>query len=313
MNLMTWNDPFKVGFENGVFKGVDFVMKQREKVLTSPLFIHDLGGELWKMEDHPYVRDEHNMLRYPFPMFRASLVDHKTIRAIDRANIMAANVIRKGKGLPELPIPEFVNFAIDILTIMDVKNQMTAAVWHAKPGFAAPSDWGELLFVSLGMGGSKISNVKMFYLPWRRFMKAGDLKDQEYVNYMAGLGDEFLSKFCIDWMNPHFFPASVQPKTQGKSVQWLEARTHYVLVHKSSQSHKGNTGKARSTKEEIQRQAVSRRAHWRYLRSERFRLKKGQWVHVKSCWVGPESWEGESGQIYKLCREMSDKRFQTPL
>lgn len=42
-----------------------------------------------------------------------------------------------------------------------------------------------------------------------------------------------------------------------------------------------------------------RAAHWRFLRSEKYTNKRGQWVRVKSCWVGPDTIEA-GPYIYKV-------------
>lgn len=98
------------------------------------------------------------------------------------------------------------------------------------------------------------------------------------------------------------FISSVSPDKKGKSVEWVKARTHYVILHKAhpANSKEVSAGSAVSRNtESIKRQAHTRRAHARVLRSPRFRNKLGLTIHVKATWVGPSEWK-ENGSIYRM-------------
>jgi hypothetical protein len=110
-----------------------------------------------------------------------------------------------------------------------------------------------------------------------------------------------LFAFLTNLMNPHMHKASVRPNKKGKSVEWTRQRTHFVFIHKS---HKANSasfvGKADLESDHILRMAHSRRAHYRILRHPKYKHKVGLKIRVKSCWVGPKEWQGNSGQIYRI-------------
>ncbi len=114
---------------------------------------------------------------------------------------------------------------------------------------------------------------------------------------------EWVQKLCIDFQNPHFYLAKKCPKRpNGKSVLWEKAREHYVLLHKG---HPANnrilSGKQPiSDGPMIDRMAHSRRAHYRLLKSPKFKHKQGQRIWIQSAWVGPKEWADTSGQIYKI-------------
>ena len=100
------------------------------------------------------------------------------------------------------------------------------------------------------------------------------------------------------------FIASVHPDKQGKSVEWIKARTHYVLIHKAHPANQKDIQAGAKVKEDdksMKRQAHSRRAHIRILRSHRFKNKVGQTIRVKACWVGPDTWK-QFGSIYKISK-----------
>ena len=108
--------------------------------------------------------------------------------------------------------------------------------------------------------------------------------------------------FIREASQPSNFTASVTPDKKGKSVEWMKARTHYVILHKahpanSKQVAVGST--VTRSSESIKRQAHTRRAHARILRSPRFRNKLGQTIYVKATWVGPSEWK-ENGSIYRM-------------
>lgn len=142
---------------------------------------------------------------------------------------------------------------------------------------------------------------------WRAFysngsvVKKSDFTDPNALELYDNASRHVLFSFLANFLNPHLHVASVRPNKQGKSVEWTQQRTHFVFIHKS---HKANqktfTGKADLESDHIERMAHSRRAHIRVLRHPRYKHKFGQTIRVKSCWVGPKEWEGNSGQVYRI-------------
>lgn len=114
-----------------------------------------------------------------------------------------------------------------------------------------------------------------------------------------------LGAFSMDVMAPTNHIVQVRPDQPGRSVQWLEQRTHYTLIHHGHPANtKGLTEGQDVTvdqKAELSRMAHSRRAHKRTLRAARFTYARGKTIDVKSAWIGPKEWkEKGSRQIYKI-------------
>lgn len=130
----------------------------------------------------------------------------------------------------------------------------------------------------------------------------------EPSQFDAGLKDFILWAFyrllgfIYEVSLPSNFVASVTPDKKGKSVEWVKARTHYVILHKAHPANSKDVSSGSTvtrSDESIKRQAHTRRAHARILRSPRFRNKVGLTIYVKATWVGPSEWK-ESGSIYRM-------------
>lgn len=96
----------------------------------------------------------------------------------------------------------------------------------------------------------------------------------------------------------------VEPRAEGKSVEWRLSRTHYLLLpakqaQSIASSRKGVSGR------DVTRGAHWRRAHLRTLSSPRYTHKKGCRVVVRHAWVGPKEWIGLDGKIYKVIEKSS--------
>jgi hypothetical protein len=105
--------------------------------------------------------------------------------------------------------------------------------------------------------------------------------------------------FCFAVMNPSSVTLRVKPVAAGKSVQWIESRTHYCIVHKKQAEVLRHRGGGPSS-QTIERAAHHRRAHLRRLSADRYKHKKGQLVFVKQSWVGPTEWQGTDKKIYTV-------------
>jgi hypothetical protein len=125
------------------------------------------------------------------------------------------------------------------------------------------------------------------------------------LNEMITAAVNCLTAFAIDAMLPNTHIATVTPAKPSKSVQWRKAREHYTLI---SHGHPANTATVREgatvrvdERLERERMAHARRAHFRTLKSDRFRFAKGKQILVRATWVGPKEWRDEgSGQIYRI-------------
>jgi hypothetical protein len=115
--------------------------------------------------------------------------------------------------------------------------------------------------------------------------------------------------FISEVSSPRNFIATISPDKRGKSVEWTRARTHYVVLNKAHPANRKEVAPGAEVDVSdayIKRQAHSRRAHARVLRSPRFRNKQGQTIHVAACWVGPQEWK-QFGSIYRLAKPTANR------
>lgn len=133
----------------------------------------------------------------------------------------------------------------------------------------------------------------------------GKLVPQESLNkknlgIVASSTRHLLMRFVFDLNSGGNFMVEVAPKPRAcKSVIWHKARTHYVLLTKG-QAKQCQSERRGPSAEEVTRAAHSRRAHLRFLGSEKFTHKRGQWTKIKQTWVGPLEWEGTDDKFYKV-------------
>jgi hypothetical protein len=111
--------------------------------------------------------------------------------------------------------------------------------------------------------------------------------------------------FLTSAMSPQTHVVAVKPNQPQRSVQWLQARTHYTLIthgHPANRPTVKHGERVQSDDEgEIKRMAHNRRAHYRTLRHERYRFARGQRIFVRATWVGPKEWQDSGGkQIYRI-------------
>lgn len=146
----------------------------------------------------------------------------------------------------------------------------------------------------------------------------GKLVDQEALKKAAGAEEmqpgkgifRSLAWFIREYGSPQNFVVSVAPDKKGKSVEWLQPRTHYVLLNRNHPANNKTVQKGANISpgdEYIKKRAHSRRAHARILRSPRFKNKVGQTIRVKACWVGPDEWK-QFGTIYRMAHLRNAKR-----
>lgn len=113
------------------------------------------------------------------------------------------------------------------------------------------------------------------------------------------------AEFCKDAMAPTNHMATVAPNQPGRSVVWLQARTHYTIITHDHPANKASvvhgTRVTDDAAGELQRLAHSRRAHYRTYKHNRYKYVRGQTKLIHACWVGPKEWQDEGGkQIYKI-------------
>ena len=252
--------------DRGNGEGRHFLTQLPAGVLTSPIFVWEIPDDaevkafmLAKDEIMTKVREEDNLL--PFKMLRVYLHSHET--SVKMWVYHHDGVLRGAFQRME-------------------QKWDKEAVFSFQTGKVK----GEEMAVSFRMGGEYVEPSKF----------DADLKYFILLVFYRLLG------FIYEVSLPSNFVASVSPDKKGKSVEWTKARTHYVILHKvhpaNSKGVKEGTNITRSS-ESIKRQAHTRRAHARILRSPRFRNKVGLTIYVKATWVGPSEWK-EAGSVYRM-------------
>lgn len=122
-----------------------------------------------------------------------------------------------------------------------------------------------------------------------------------------------IAVICYEYLAPQNFMAVVRPSTPGKSVEWLKAREHITLIHRhhpaNNTSVKAGEKLPSDQGKKITRIAHSRRAHFKILRSPRFRYKVGQRIAINATWVGPKQWKDTAGQTYEILIPVSNKQI----
>ncbi len=301
MNPITFNEPFAQILSELVAQ--HGFCSPTWKWPVAPLFNYSLSEQRetelceWRKE-HPDFE-----LRLPFETVRLSLTQIDTDapqRGKYRADFVAATTDEKLyclvriKTLFDRFLPGGITKPLDFV-ITDVD-------WQSK----IPND------------DAVVGGYLVFYNAMGRY-DGKWLTQPMNPNLEAALGSMIngamntLIAFAIDATLPGTHIATVHPDQPGRSVQWVQARTHYTLI---SHGHPANNAGVRhggfvqvDQTAELHRMAHSRRAHFRTLKAERFRFAKGTQVFVRSAWVGPKEWrDGGSRQIYRILEPVTQQR-----
>ena len=110
---------------------------------------------------------------------------------------------------------------------------------------------------------------------------------------------EWLAFFMLDVMTPKNIVLKVTPQAKGRSVEWIKAREHYLVIGRKLAVNLRER-KSNPTDHELKRAAHWRIAHFRRLMSDKFKHKRGMLVPVKETWVGPDQWVGSDCKTYKV-------------
>lgn len=109
----------------------------------------------------------------------------------------------------------------------------------------------------------------------------------------------WLCLFLCDLDMPGNVVLKVTPESKGRTVEWRMAREHYLIINKK-QASLCRDRKSGPSPQQIVRAAHARIAHFRVLRSEKFKHKRGQRIRVREAWIGPEEWQGLDKKTYKV-------------
>ncbi len=279
MNLVTFNEPLKLLCQSPQLRAKDF-----EAVCNSPLLVWEERSELdFNVND---FRDafhiEDGSPRLPFSEFRMSGFYH---------------YIGPGWQKFRAWIRQYDNprkFRL-VWMIEETDDSM---------GDAATRDF---LFILDAMPKlNSVGPLPTWIMDSYRFNRVSGVIDpinnEVDPNHLRSLMLEPLNKLAIDFLNPHFYLCRKYPSPKGHSVVWQKAREHFVLLHKTHSANRSDhLGKKLVTDGPlIDRMAHSRRAHFRMLKSPKFKHKQGHKIWIQSAWIGPKEWTDRSGQIYQI-------------
>lgn len=285
MNHTTFNDGFDPRLDTHMMSddGTKLYVLIPPSIQTSPIFVWDdvEDDKLISMQNDDVSRriiNEPNLL--PFP----------TMRLWVNANLSDSQ--DGTRGFKAWISHQNNKIICQVRMLGPEKTKLTTFI--ATTGHQDPASQNVSLRVSHRYDGKVVpkENLEKCLHP----QQAQRLQDQTYAIFTS------ICWFIREVTSPSSFVASVTPDKQGKSIEWTKARTHYVVLHKAHPANRQGVAKGSSVvldASRITRQAHTRRAHARVLRSPRFRHKLGQTIMVRSCWVGPDEWK-QSGSIYQL-------------
>jgi len=281
MNAVTFNDSFLPFVE---------AAKISKSVLQSPLIQWNAERLEVPFSEKSLLRDDSGLLRLPFPAFRV-------FGAIEFG-------VKESYKLSVFPHPEKSDAITCLMCPQKQRNDniIGCTLIHNKNGKTV-------------LGSTEC--------------RAFSFLDGKMTIYQEDEPDEFTRnwvKVCVltmkndldllvaDFLNPHLYLCKrCPPMPQGKSILWQKAREHYVLLHKTHAANKREAVGKKTIQDGslVDRISHSRRAHFRLLRSPKFRHKQGQRIWVQSAWIGPKEWTDRSGQIYRIVERHNESSSPT--
>lgn len=274
MNIMRFREKLKAFPKQGILKQATVDILLRSPVFLAGTISHMSDIEVEWCEQHVLDETKRVPKNLPFPVFSIlySVAEHAKDNIVDQALIVW--------GRPYSSDNLRIKFALWGMMKVDGIEGVTVC------GFTGQRDNG--LAINTFRDGIETTQEVM----------SRPASAQAAAEIGNGLRNVML-RVVFDIMNPANVILRVTPNAKGRSVQWVESRTHYCIINKT---HAARCLRDRRgpTETEIQRSAHWRRAHMRRLMSDKFTHKKGQLVFVKQSWVGPEEWEGTDKKIYKV-------------
>jgi len=277
MNTITFNRELKAVS--------DFIMKSEDgkkswttlesDVLDAPIFIWD-DLEDDKLMSIPYYSDVLQKIES-----EPNILPFRFIRLYVRANATDTKLGMKGLKI-------WIQHKDEVMTI---RAYMDGTVFRKD----------HMIHITTIRGRNSISNALRV---GNEFLSTRVLTENPMLKNHFNAIMTSIAWFIREVSSPSNFVASVSPDKHGRTVEWIKARTHYVVINKAHPANRPDIAlgdKVATTGDYIKRQAHSRRAHARVLRSQRFRHKVGHTIRVKACWVGPCEWK-QFGSIYRMMK-----------
>ena len=82
---------------------------------------------------------------------------------------------------------------------------------------------------------NELAAKRAFYSAGKQ-VKRDEIRDPKRLDIYDNAARHVLFSFFASLLNPHLHLATVRPDKQGKSVEWMRQRTHFVFIHKSHQA-----------------------------------------------------------------------------
>ncbi len=97
--------------------------------------------------------------------------------------------------------------------------------------------------------------------------------------------------------NPSMHIVESFPTKKMNDVRWRFSRSHYYVVS-AEHNRSVNRGERIALNGIVTRAMHWRRAHFRTLRSERWKASRGKRVWIRRAWIGPTTWIGMDDKTY---------------
>jgi hypothetical protein len=324
MNVVKFNEPFErlLSMEQKLGGFVGGAKKWSEALKKAPLFQFHDGLSMWYHNE--FSHDENSLPFLPFPNVRIAVITEHRTRVSDGQTSLVAKCEPDQNGDGTLrrcyrifareSTPSPISRVINTLAVLEWEKVIQEGK-EVRSGDHI-RDWviiGQVFKgrgVMLAGGQRELSYVSnAVNLSRQHLFSEAELKSiihngnplLTHIHHINEMVIEELSRLAVDMTNPNLKCVRVCPRSVGRSVEWREARQHFIFIHsRSAMNTKGATGQNFDSKSELIRASHARRAHYRLLTSGRYKNKQGQRVLVKACWVGPKEWEDSSGQVYRI-------------
>jgi hypothetical protein len=286
MNPVTFNDKFLRAL--AVHPESSRVEKLFAQWQVAPLFDYETTWEKEiSLTPHGTAIGEIKVAPWPFETFRLAVTERNVPQ--DENN----------------PHTAFDTYKTHLVVRRRADGEMHMLIFWRTLGFSTRDADAMLHVYTYTKSGGESGCSASIYAPRRGWQTNLGNGAEQAVSIMAGSAVASFGSFIIDAMIPTNQVTEVRPNQPGRSVQWLQARTHYTLI---THGHPANNAAvqtlARVTSDnttELSRLAHNRREHKRTYRHARFTYARGKTITVRAAWIGPKEWMDAGGkQIYKI-------------
>lgn len=240
----------------------------------------------WRTGIELLVHDGHIVMPHPFIRVLDTVrgldgSEHGWVFAVDGGNVHIQHLVKAGK--------------LVMLKICSIPESTVANIVGSDRGESTKLSYGVWM---LAPHPHKLNDEESAMLFPVRSKNPHLQLHNDALNAVAMLSK--MMSFLFLTNHPAHHTVRVSPSSSrcaGRSVEWVAARSHYVVVD-SGDNRRAGLGFA--PKGVTQRAVHWRRTHWRTLSSERFKNKRGQRILIRRSWVGPTQWQDNNGQQYQV-------------